>query len=87
MASGKSKSNQGESSTDKNKIAMIALSAVIILGVAGWLLVYFGVIGGNETAPPPPDLTAGLSEDAKKDFEKAQKDKQELIKRTPQSGS
>ncbi|MFZ4574828.1 MAG: hypothetical protein ACOYN0_10555 [Phycisphaerales bacterium] len=91
MASGTSKSkkgaDKGEDTTDKGKIAMIAISAVIILGVAGWLMVYFGVVGGNDTPPPPPDLTAGLTEDGKKEFEKAQKDKQDLIKRTPQSGS
>lgn len=77
----------GESKMDPAKIAMIAISAVIILGVGAWLANYYGLIGGSEHTAPPPDITATMTEEEKTEFKKVEQEKQELIKKTPTSGS
>ena len=76
-----------ENKMDPAKIAMIAISAVIILGVGAWLANYYGLIGGAEESAPPPDITANMTEEEKQELRKVEQEKQELIKRTPTSGS
>ncbi len=76
-----------ENKMDPAKMAMIAVSAIIIIGVGVWIAYYQGLIGGSEHTAAPPDITANMTEEEKQEFKKVEQEKQELIKRTPTSGS
>ncbi len=76
-----------ENKMDPAKIAMIAVSAIIIIGVGVWIAYYQGLIGGSEHTAPPPDITATMTAEEKQEFQKVEQQKQELIKKTPTSGS
>lgn len=70
---------------DNKKTAMTAV-AIAALGLAGFLM-YWNFLREEAPQPMPPDITSGMSDDEKKDFEKTQADKQQLIKRTPPAGA
>ncbi len=73
--------------TDKSKIMMASIAGVIILGVGAWLAKYYGLIGGGDEVPAPVDIRQNMTAEDQKEFDKMQADKQELMKRTPPSGS
>jgi hypothetical protein len=72
------------SQKDNKKVVMTAV-AIAALALAG-LLLYWNFAGEAEQ-PAPPDITSGMSDAEKKEFEKNQADKQQLMKRTPPAGA
>ncbi|MFN9993893.1 MAG: hypothetical protein ACK54H_11155 [Phycisphaerales bacterium] len=73
------------SQQDNKKIVLVSV-AIAALGLAGALFMWqFGMFSGPE--PVPQDITSGMSDAEKQDFEKNQADKQQLMKRTPPAGA
>lgn len=77
----------GMDADTKKKAVMGGVAIIVVLAVGAWLYYYFVVAPNQVPKGPPVDITAGMSETEKAQFEKERKKREDLDKRIPPSGS
>jgi hypothetical protein len=82
-----SKAAAASDTADSKKTVKIAIAGVAFVAAAALILFQLGVFSGEETIPPPPPLTEGMSDAERKQFEAEQARREKLDKIITPSGS